>query len=99
MELSKNSQPVVQMRYYILNAIFAFSIDETKRRDFANACVSLFLNKNSVGRVDTSEGDEDVICRVSVERLLEELLVEVVTDETDGSTQYEETVQTIWHKR
>jgi hypothetical protein len=70
------------MRYYILNAIFAFSIDE-----------------NSVGRVDTSEGDEDVICRVSVERLLEELLVEVVTDETDGSTQYEETVQTIWHKR
>lgn len=52
------------------------------------------LYENSIGRVDTGEGDENVVCRVSVEGLLEKLLVEVVTDETDRSTQNEETVET-----
>ena len=53
------------------------------------------LYENSIGRVDTGEGDEDVVCRVSVEGLLEKLLVEVVTNKTDGSTQNEKTVETI----
>lgn len=38
---------------------------------------------------------QDIICWVSVEGLLEELLVEVVTDETGRSTENEETVKTV----
>lgn len=52
------------------------------------------LNEDSISRVHTCERDEDIVGRVSVEGLLEELLVEVVTNETDGSTENEETVQT-----
>lgn len=37
--------------------------------------------------------DKDIVGRVSVKRLLEQLLVEVMTDETDRSTQYEKTVK------
>lgn len=52
------------------------------------------LYENSISRVDTGQGNEDVVCRVSVEGLLEKLLVEVVTHETDRSTQNEKTVET-----
>lgn len=37
--------------------------------------------------------DEDVVCRVAVERCAEALLVEVVSDEADGTTEDEEAVE------
>ena len=37
--------------------------------------------------------DEDIISRVTVERSTEALLVEVVTNETDGTTQHEQAIE------
>ena len=37
--------------------------------------------------------DEDVVCRVTVQRCAEALLIEMVADEADGATEDEETVE------
>lgn len=43
--------------------------------------------------VDIGHVDEDIISRVTVERSLQPLLIEMVSNETDAATQNEETIE------
>jgi hypothetical protein len=52
-----------------------------------------FLSRSRLEDDPLLHVDKDIVGRVSVKRLLEQLLVEVMTDETDRSTENEKTVK------